>query len=339
MRNARETATVWFNAAVGAFRQGSFEESADLYRLGLGHDPTCVAALLDLGKACEHLGDWCGSLAALDTALEQSPAHPVGVRRRARVREEQTVFGALAQRLSTASLEGTGPPDEVIADDDVPGTTIDLVAHAVAWARESVGRTLDATAPGRVAVRVLCRSGRRPSNVPLWASGAAHGDGSLTIVLPGPCPSPGLLAALVRHEVAHLTIHSETARTCPHWLDESIAAGCTKPFMTWEREAVAANGARLLSLDELDQPPGQIPSSAVSLAYRQYAAVGHWLWAACGPTVVGRLLPALRRCRSADVAIREGLGVGGEEIVAAAMGDTVSSATWDGDPGERRECR
>ena len=152
MTKTSQAATLLFDAAVGAFRHGSFQESVELYRQGLGHYPTCVAALLDLGKACEHLGDWRGSLEALDMALAQSPAHPVGLRRRARVREEQTVFACLADALAASSSSGASDGVEMIADEDVPSATVRLVRQALGWARGELGKTLSATAPRRVSV-------------------------------------------------------------------------------------------------------------------------------------------------------------------------------------------
>ena len=123
----------------------------------------------------------------------------------------------------------------------------------------------------------------------------AHDNESIAVFLPTGEPNPGLLAALLRHEYAHILVYETTRGKCPQWLNEAVAETSAKPMMRWERDQLdlAVSQKRCLPLSRLEEPFTELPPGEVSLAYRQCAALGALLFNRYGADGVRQLLLGL----------------------------------------------
>ena len=314
-----------FNDAAVAFNQGDFHLSAECYRLGLGVDPSRVTALLDLAKAYEQVGDWRHSLEALDRALALDAHHAAGLRRHARVLEEQAVFEAL--EVAVSNVPAPNPMGQFELHVDVPDDgVVATVRRALSAAAQEFDSMFNTQLSRPVPVRLAPRQHQSFSGLPLWVSGAALADGSVALVVPEAPVSFGLIVALVRHELAHLYVRQAASGHCPHWLDESLACACAKPMMNWERVelATAARDGRQHSIEALDRDYSEIPPSAVGVTYQHFAAIGHWLTEVHGWERIALLLQALKRGETLAVVLREMVGISPDEIRDSALEYTVS---------------
>jgi hypothetical protein len=264
------------------------------YSSGLALHPDDVAAQLDLAKVWENLGDLDAAAAALRTALRLAPDDPVGRRRWQRVSEERRVFEAIAVRLHRPVEEPRVHFLTTIAE-GVDASAQKIIRQALARACHDVERVVGLTLPERVVVHVLSAATVR-SSWPPWAAGVADGDGSMALFLRSSRVHPGVLAALVRHEFCHVVTTATTGRLGPLWLHEAVAERLAKPRMAWEEAQLQAaiKGGCCLPLRVLEGSFWDLPPHHVSIAYRQCARIGEFLFDTFRPQQVAALLAALR---------------------------------------------
>jgi tetratricopeptide (TPR) repeat protein len=310
MNESGYSASAYFNAAVGAYQRGDYVASADYYRSGLELQPEHTSAYVDYAKVCEFLGNWDSALAALDKALFAVPGHEVAKRRQQRILEERGAFEQLADGLYTSEAQEHQHRFTVTLAEGIPAGAGDIACRALSHAYAEFQQTLGVTPSSRITVHLLPATSPARKGWPLWAAGLAQDNSSIAIFLHNPTPNPGLLCALLRHEYTHILVHEITRGRCPHWLDEALAGGLSKPLMQWEKDRVraAVEGGYALPLEELDIPFTDLPADRVSLAYHQCAVLGAYLVGTFGGDLVQKTLEALRDGESISTAMRATLG-------------------------------
>ncbi len=310
MTESAYSASAYFNAAVGAYQRGDYVASADYYRSGLELQPEHTDAYVDYAKVCEFLGDWDNALAALDKALFAAPKHEAAKRRQQRILEERGAFEQLADGLYTPEAQEHQHRFTVTLAEGIPAGAGDIACRALSHAYAEFSETLGVTPSARITVHLLPATSPARKGWPLWAAGLAQDNSSIAIFLHNPTPNAGLLCALLRHEYTHILVHEITRGRCPHWVDEALAGGLSKPLMQWEKDRVrgAVQGGYVLPLAELDIPFTDLPAESVSLAYHQCAVLGAYLVDTFGGELVRKTLEALRDGESISDAIRATLG-------------------------------
>jgi len=324
----RTAAGRYFNAAVAAFRRGDYAQAASYYRDGLAVAPDCASAYLDLAKVYEHLGDWDAALDALAVAFQLAPSHPTGIRRRDRILEEKRTYEALAERLGEEVCWAFQSQFLLTADESIGQASRETAARALSQAYWEMGTALEAFPSEPVVVHLLPATAIVRRGYPSWAAGIALGKRTIVAFLRQPNLNAGLLAALLRHEYAHLLVREVGGGSCPAWLDEAIAAWFAKPRMAWEEkrfQRAVAEGS-WVPLSELTLPFTTLPADEVTLAYMECAKIGDYLATTYGVETFRCLLWELRAGKSADEAFLATLGFDVEALESRLFGGLFGNA-------------
>jgi tetratricopeptide (TPR) repeat protein len=283
----------YFNAAAILFRMRRYPEATQLYEKGLRLSPRNLSALLDAAKACEMMGRWDEALRYLDEAISIRPSSEVALRRRRRIAEEKRAFGSLRDHMADLAqfLEKTRREYSERFRVDLPSIEVEI------------------------AERVDL------PNAPGWSSGMY--DERMRVIVRD-FPDPGLMAAIIRHEYAHLALRTVCGGRLPGWLEEGVAEYLSKGLPDFERERLRETALKgnLISLNRLDDMT-DLPDEEVRLAYIQSCSAVEYLISSLGWEVFLSFLKSAAD-EGVDRAMRSYLGVNLEEFEVKWMEEELS---------------
>ena len=277
---------------------GDAAEALRFARLALFREPSSVAAQQALAAAQLALGDVTRAVESAKAAVRLDPANARSLELLGDALAEGGDFVAAREkyRLSVAQ----GAPPHVRQKLDALGTSTAAVSSARFRIRydgaadEPLGlavlRLLDAAweeyerrlglAPDAPVVVVLQTAStfRDTTRAPDWA--AALNDGTIRVPVMGLDRPNATLVRVLRHELAHSFVASQTGTNCPTWLQEGLAQWLEGGLPERGDAALAsrARAGQLLRLESLETPFVGLSEADATVAYAQsLSAVAHLL--------------------------------------------------------------
>lgn len=294
MQNPSSLALSYFQQAATCFQKARYVEAIQHYLAGLKYDQSRYYIYADLAKAYEMIGNWEQALTNVDISLQLCPNSTTALRRKARIKEEQTYYQSIICKLNltnkrpsvfipTIHSEHTSQSRQEVqhryfklsVEPEVLPQTLWHFCQLIDITYEEVGAYLNCFPSNQVSISIKnLHNAAREDHLPQWAGGAYDGNIHLNYCSDEE-PELGILYTLFRHEWTHLLVDIITQGNCPVWFNEGLAQTIARPLFAFEKLTLdhAEKENSLPKLKELEHPFTELTDSERKIWYLQSASI------------------------------------------------------------------
>jgi tetratricopeptide (TPR) repeat protein len=275
LERSPSNAVLHFGAGWAAYALGRFDAATSSLKKALELDPKFAQAATLLAQTAYANADLDLAVRSLEKAVALVPRDPRLKQQLEQWRKESAVHAGLDQRAGVRfRVLYEGSTQTAI------GRRVEQTLESAYW---TIGKTLN-TYPAETLTVVLYtdRQFQEVTRLPGWAGGAF--DGRIRLAVGGAMAQPAALDRLVKHELVHAVIASNSPRNIPAWVHEGLASVLESSDRTWIPRVL--RGVReVYTLEDLANGFSQLDSTSAMVAYAESALAAQILCEKVGPNL------------------------------------------------------